>query len=118
MNAELTTEEQAELERIVASLHEHGYVDLDEFVYPKSGLKLRVGTRIKHRNEEYWKAIRHGTANVVALTEKPDSPWSKTYRMRDIELVMFRQEREIGSRLSQVAQYHIDVIEEGRADER
>lgn len=115
MATKIESTEQAEVDRMVAGLREHGYVDLDEFTYPWSGRVLRVGARVRHVGELHPEALERGTGNVVALLHRPDSAWSRSWRQRDIELVMLRdRERFNGAgRLSQVAHYHVEVIEEG-----
>lgn len=100
----MTDAEAAELARLVADLHESGYRDIAEHK------NLRVGTRIRHRGEQYPQAYEHGTGVVVALTEKPDSRWSQSWRMPDVELVMLRDTAQFGSRLSQLGQYHVEVV--------
>lgn len=113
MATKIGTTEQAEVDRVVAELHERGYVDLDEYVYPR-GAVLRVGTRVRHSGERYPEALEHGTGNVVALLHRPDSAWSRSWRMPDIELVVLSDRPRLGDhRLYQVAQYHVAVIEEG-----
>lgn len=112
MAPKVESTEQAEIARMVAELHERGYVDLAEYTYPSARV-LRVGTRLRHGGEQYPEALMHGTGHVVALTHRPDSAWSLSWRMPDIELVMLRDKDRSGSRLSQVAHYHVDVIEEG-----
>jgi len=104
--------ERAEISRMTTQLREHGYVDLDEYTYPRSGRVLRVGSRIRHGGEQYPEALTHGTGNVVALLHKPDSAWSRSYRAPDIELVVLHDRPRSESRLSQLAQYHVEVIEE------
>jgi len=89
-------------------LHAHGYVDVAEHG------KLRPGVRIRHRGERYPEALEHGTGIVLAITERPDSPWSKTYGAADIELITLSDKARFNSRLSQLAQYHVDVIGGGQ----
>lgn len=108
----LTNAEQAEVDRMLAEFHGAGYVHLAEYTYPRSGRQLRVGARIRHGGEQYPEALMHGTGYVVALVHKPDSPWSRSWRMPDIELIMLRDRPRFDSRLSQVAHYHVEVIEE------
>lgn len=110
MTSALNPEEQADRDRILTGLYEHGYVDLDEYVYPVFGERLHVGARIRHVGDQWWKARRHGTGVVVALTEKPASSWSKEHRKRDIELVAQWDNPRNRGRFSQLAQYHIEVI--------
>lgn len=113
MATKIETSEQTEVDRMVAELRKHGYVDLDEYVYPRSGRRLRVGARVRHGGEQYPEALQYGTGNVVALMHRPDSAWSHSWRMPDIEMVMLRDKPRFGeSRLSGLAHYHVEVIEE------
>ena len=104
---QLTEEEQDRLLEIRQELRERGYQDITEHG------DLRVGARIRHRGQQFTEAFRHGTGYVVALMEKPDSAWSRTYRMPDIELVVVFDKPALlsSSRLSQLAQYHVSVVE-------
>lgn len=101
----LTEEEVTELAAKVADLHAAGYRDIAEHK------QLKVGARIRHRGHQWSQAFREGTGFVAAVTEKPDSAWSRSYRMPDVELIAVWDKAMFGSRLSQVAQYHVDVIE-------
>lgn len=107
----VTSVEQAEADRMVADLHASGYVDLDSYTYPQSGRVLHVGARVRHIGEQYPEALRDGTGNVVALLHRPDSPWSRSWRMPDIELVTLSDRPRFETRLSQLAHYHVEVIE-------
>lgn len=51
---------------------------------------LRPGVRVCNRGERYADAIRHGTAEVVAVYEKVPSPWSHSYGRRDVEVIVAR----------------------------
>lgn len=105
---EMTPEEQQLAEEMLAGLHERGYVDVAEHK------KLRPGSRVRHSGQRWHEALTEGTANVVAITEKPGSSWSRTYGMPDIEMVvLFDKPGITDSRLSQLAQYHVAVIEGG-----
>lgn len=102
--------EAARLAAMLSELHERGYRDIIEH----ESFRVRVGARIRHRGHQWPEAYREGTGFIVALTEKPDSPWSRTYRMPDIELVaLWDKPRpfEDSSRLAGLAQYHVEVIE-------
>jgi hypothetical protein len=103
--AAMTDEEQVKVVGLVDKLHEHGYQDLALY-----GAELRVGTRIRHRGQQYPEAYDHGTGYVVALTEKRESAWSETYRMDDVELVAVFDEPFVFSRVSQLAHYHVSVV--------
>lgn len=104
----MTGDEQDELAAKVAGLHAAGYVDIAEHD------ELRVGVRIRHGGQRYSEAFRLGTGFVVALTEKPDSAWSKSWGKPDIELIALWDKPwplPDMSRMSQLAQYHVHVIE-------
>lgn len=103
----LTELERAELAEKVKELHKRGYRDVAEH----HGLK--VGARIRHHGHQWSEAFRLGTGHVAVLTEKPNSAWSISWHMPDIELIaVWDKPRGLGSsRLSQVAQYHVEVIE-------
>lgn len=92
---ELTPAEQSSLD----SLLEHGYIQVEAYG------RLRVGTRV---------LIGSGPGTVVAVTQKPDSAWSKTWRMDDVEVIVRTDDHRSTERApSQVAQYHIrQILEE------
>jgi hypothetical protein len=106
--AELTAPEDFQLLLILQDLHDQGYRDIEQH----DG--LRVGTRVRHRGEQYPEAFRDGTGVVIALTERPDSSWSLSWGMPDVELVVLRDTPRFDgqSRLSWVAQYHVSAVEE------
>lgn len=103
--SDLTAKEQQQIDEMLAGLHAHGYVDVADHK------QLRPGVRIRHRGEQYYEALAHGTGVVVAITEKPDSAWSRTYGAADVELITLSDTARFSSRLSQLAQYHVAVIE-------
>lgn len=94
-----------------AELLEAGFVDLPELVHPlrhpDDGI-LRVGTRVHHRGERYYEALRVGTGIVLALMEHPNSTWSKKYGERDIELLVLtdKDRFDTGNRIASWANYH------------
>jgi hypothetical protein len=100
----MTDEERTEVDAALAALRERGYQDIEEHG------QLRPGVRIRHRGERYHEALEHGTGIVLAITEKPDSAWSRTYGTADIELITLSDTARFNSRLSQLAQYHVAVI--------
>lgn len=101
----LTAAEETRLTEMREELHACGYRDIAEHK------NLRVGSRIRHRGQQWPEAFANGTGVVAVLTEKPNSSWSQTYGMPDIELVAVWDEPWTSSRLSQLAQYHVHVIE-------
>jgi hypothetical protein len=103
----LTSEEQVEAERILAGLHERGYIDRDRHN------DLAPGVRVRHRGHQWPAAYREGTGVVVAITEKPDSGWSQSWGKPDVEMVVAFDKPTLPgmSRLSTLAQYHVAVIE-------
>lgn len=107
MSVEMTPEEQSAADELLAGLHAAGYQDLAEW------RELKPGVRIRHRGHQYPEAYERGTGVVVAVTEKPDSSWSKTYGAADIEMVVLNDERPqaLGARrVSTLAQYHVAVV--------
>lgn len=105
---EMTPDEQQRAEELLAELRKRGYVDVAEHE------KLRPGTRVRHWGQRWNAALADGTGNVLAIAEKPNSSWSRTYGMPDIEMVVLFDEPGLGgSRLSQLAQYHVAVVEGG-----
>lgn len=104
---ELTPEEAEEVARMRANLHANGYRDI-----PEHG-SITVGARIRHRGQQWPDALQHGAGYVVALTEKPDSAWSVSWGMADIELIAVWDKPWglASSRLAQIAQYHVAVID-------
>lgn len=107
----MTDEERAEVAHMLAKLHGDGYVDLEVYVDVEACLALRVGSRVRHRNQRSPQAYEHGTGVVLAITHKPDSAWSQSWRMPDVELIVLRDRAQFGSRLSQLAHYHVAVPE-------
>lgn len=107
MAGDLTPDEQERLAAMVKELINHGYQEITGHG------RLKVGTRIRHQGHQWTEAFRDGTGIVAALTERPDSPWSMSWNMPDIELIALWDKPQglIPSRLSGVAQYHVDVIE-------
>lgn len=95
----------AELEEALAELHAHGYKTVE------SHGNLRAGTRVRNRGQQYPKAYQEGTGNVWAVTLKDPSSWSQTWRMPDVELLVVVDEASFGSRVSKVAQYHVEAVE-------
>jgi hypothetical protein len=91
---------------IRAELEESGYRDVEHET-------LRPGRRVRHRGERYPEAYDHGTGVILAVMEKPNSAWSADWGGRDIELIVLRDRPmfEDWSRLSQVADYHVQVVD-------
>ncbi|MCX5066746.1 hypothetical protein OOJ91_12905 [Micromonospora lupini] len=102
--ASLSPEEAARLATMRADLHGCGYVDTDEHG------RLRPGVRVYHRGHQ-WPGASDGTGTALVLTEKPDSGWSRSWGAADIELIVLWDKAQFGSRLSQVAQYHVYAVE-------
>lgn len=102
---DMTPDEVAEVERMLGELRKRGYRDVAEHG------ELRPGVRIRHRGQRWSEALDKGTGVVLAITERPDSSWSQTYRTADIELITLADQERFGSRLSQVAQYHVATVQ-------
>jgi len=109
MPMELTPAERATADQMLAELRERGYQDR-----PYLG-DLAPGARIRHRGHQWAAALEDGSGWIVALTEKPDSPWSASWGGPDIELIAAwdRPPFDDMSRLSQVANYHVVAIQGG-----
>lgn len=106
MPADLTPEESEAVARMLGELHGYGYQDVAEHG------RLQPGARIRHRGHRWYEALERGTGVVVAITEKPDSVWSRSWGAPDIELIaLWDEPRFTGGRLSQLAQYHVAAIE-------
>lgn len=103
--ATLTPEEAAQLDTLRAELRGCRYVEI-----PEHG-KLRPGGRVYHRGHRWPEAAWDGTGTVLALTERRDSSWSRTWGMPDIEMVVLWDTAPFGSRVSQVAQYHVYAVD-------
>ncbi|PZG16476.1 hypothetical protein C1I95_17360 [Micromonospora craterilacus] len=103
--ATLTPEEAAKLDTMQASLRECRYVDIPDH------RGLRPGARVYHSGHQWPGAAYDGTGVVLAVTERPDSPWSQTYRAPDVELIVLWDRPVLGSssRLSQSASYRIHL---------
>jgi hypothetical protein len=105
---EMTAEVREQAEAMLAELHKRGYRDIPEH------RSIAVGTRIRHTGDRWAEAYIDGTGVVVALTEKPGSSWSASWHMPDIELIALWDRPDTRGWLSQLAQYHVDVIGDGR----
>lgn len=97
---DLTPAEQSTAAEMLAALHEHGYRDVE------AHNDLKPGVRIRHRGHQWPGAYANGTGNVVAITRSPRT----IQGMPDVEMIVVWDEEHFGSRLSQLAQYHVDVV--------
>lgn len=104
--ATLTPEEAASIDTMQAALRTSGYVDIEEHC------ELRPGARVYHRGHQWPGASTRGTGVVLVLLERPNSPWSASWRIADVELAVLWDKPSFGSRLSWLAQYHVHVAEE------
>jgi hypothetical protein len=100
MTITLTDAEQSEATAMLAALHESGYVDVEAHG------DLRPGVRIRHRGHQWPGAYANGTGNIVAITRSPRT----ILGVPDVELIAVWDREHFGSRLSQLAQYHVDVV--------
>jgi hypothetical protein len=100
----LTPEVSAEAANMLAKLHDRGYRDVSEHG------DLRPGVRIRHVGERWSGAYNNGTGIVLAVTEKPNSAWSVSWHMPDVELIALWDRPDTRGWLSGLAQYHVDVI--------
>lgn len=83
-------------EELRADLESRGYVEK-----PEHG-DLRAGDRVHHAGQQYTEAYLYGTATILAIFEKLDSAWSRSWRMPDVELIIQRDDGDV----TQWAQYH------------
>ena len=83
-----------------AALEKNGYREIPDH----KGIK--PGARIHHRGQRYVKAHWHGTSTVVAVYEKPESPWSRQWGMPDIEIIHQPDDAPDGECPITWAQYH------------
>lgn len=106
MSIELTPEEQANAEEMLAELRKHGYRDRASFN------ELKPGVRVRHSGHRWPEAYTEGTGYVVAITERNPSSWSQSWGSPDIEMVVAFDKPPLPdmSRLSQLAQYHVAVV--------
>ena len=95
---------QAQIDVAHLELISRGYRDIEEI----DG--LTVGSRVRHRGEQYSDAIRRGTGVVRVLTEKAPSLWARQYGRRDIELIVESDRPRFSSKLMKVADYHVVLI--------
>ncbi|MER7280494.1 hypothetical protein ABT369_39255 [Dactylosporangium sp. NPDC000244] len=102
--AVLSPEDAATAAGMLAALHERGYRTVEAHG------DLRPGTRIRHRGDQWSAAYANGTGIVLVITEKPNSSWSVSWRLPDVELIALWDRPDTRGRFSQLAQYHVDVI--------
>jgi len=101
---DLSPEETAKADAMLAELHGCGYIDVDRHN------KLAPGVRIRHVGHQWPGAMLEGSGVVLAIAEKPDSSWSRSWGMPDVELIAVWDRASFGSRVSQVAQYHVEAV--------
>ena len=86
-------------------LEARGYVEVAEHH------RLKPGARIRHRGQQWYEALMFGTATVVAVYEKPNSPWSVEWHMPDIEVIPQRDDEPEGRCTITWAQYHCTSVD-------
>lgn len=101
---DLTREERAEADRMLAELHENGYIDVD------GHKELKAGIRVRHTGHRWPEAFENGSGVVLAVTEKPNSSWSRSWGGPDVELIVAWDLPSFRSRLSRVANYHVVAV--------
>lgn len=102
----LDDDTRAEVDILLAGLRDDGYQPIAEHG------RLRAGARVRARSHQWPGAAIHGTGTVLEVTEKPGSSWAREYGTPDIEiLVVWDEPRPAGWRVSQLAQYHVDVAD-------
>jgi hypothetical protein len=102
----LTADEQAQADRMLTDLNRSGYRTVDQHG------RIRPGARIRHRGHQWPEALRNGSGVVLAITEKRPSGWSDSWGMPDVELIAVWDKPSLDSRLSQLAQYHVEAVAE------
>lgn len=97
--------EAAEFARLRGELAASGYRDAEHKL-------LRPGRRVRRRAEQFPEAFDNGTGVILAVMEHVDSSWSRSYRARDIELIVLKDKPLIEgmSRVSQLANYHVEAV--------
>lgn len=99
-----------------ADLEKRGYIEISEAPVLDGGT-ARVGDRVRNRGEQYPRAYAHGTARIVAIYERPDSPWSRKYRTRDIEIITQRDREPEGECGITWANYGTALAKQADAEE-
>lgn len=108
----LTAQERERLDAIHAELAANGYQDIAAHITARR--QLRVGDRIRHIGQQWPEAFDHGTGHIAVLTEKPGSKWSQDHGRPDVELIaVWDKPRLANSRISQLADYHVELTTEG-----
>ncbi len=103
--ASLSPAEQATARNALADLHGRGYRTVE------THKGLRPGVRIRLAHERFPEAYADGTGVVLVVTTRDPSGWSDVYGRADVELLVVWDKPNLAdTRLSQVAQYHVDVI--------
>lgn len=92
-------------------LEHDGYVEVPEH------RGLAPGVRISHRGHQWRDALLYGSATVVAVYERPNSPWSSTWGRPDVE-VIYQADREPEGRCPITwADYHCSIAPQQTRDE-
>jgi hypothetical protein len=103
----LLGEETGRYEEMRGELLAAGYVDTE---HPR----LRPGQRVRHRAQQWPEAFDRGTGTIIAVMEHPESPWAQDYGTPDVEVIVLRDRDAVlwagQSRLTQMANYHVDVV--------
>ena len=93
-----------------AELESRGYVEVGAYG------DLRPGVRISHVGHRWPHAYMRGTATVVAVYLKPDSPWERKYDRPDVEVVYQSDREPEGVCPITWADYHCCVTDLSSAD--
>ena len=93
--ADLTDDEYAEVERMLADNRGYGWLPVE------SAKAYKPGVRIRHVGQQYWQAYENGTGVIVAVLKRND----------EIELLVAYDEPRFpgGSRITQLGSYHVDL---------
>lgn len=81
-----------------------GYTEVTESQH------LSIGARVRQTDEDYDKALRHGTGTIERIFHKPGSAWSQHWGSPDVELIIKRDKPRFVSEHAFLANYHVTVV--------
>jgi hypothetical protein len=91
-----------------AGLQYRGYVEVAEID------DLKVGCRIRHRNEQYPEAYHSGTGTVERIFHRKNESFERQWGHKDVELIVKRDKPRFSPDDTHafVANYHVEVVTE------
>lgn len=104
LTADLSADVRGEADRILDRLHAEGWRDID------SHGPYTPGTRVRHTGHQWPAAYNAGSGTVLAVTLKDPSSWSVVHNLPDVEIVVVWDAGAHLSRVSHVAQYHVEAV--------